>query len=127
MGHRFKKHFTKEEASALLPQIRLWFRRIHQLREELEKCEKRLEAKRQPGADMGGPTVNQWVSLMSEINGVFYEFHTREIQVKDLDRGLIDFPAIVGGKEVFLCWEQDEEDVEYWHDIDSGYAGREPL
>ena len=51
----------------------------------------------------------------------------REIQVKDLERGLIDFPAIIGGKEVFLCWEQDEEDIEHWHDLDTGYAGREKL
>lgn len=64
---------------------------------------------------------------MAEINNVFHEFHRREIQIKDLERGLIDFPAFVGGKEVFLCWEQDEEEVEFWHDIDSGYAGREKL
>jgi hypothetical protein len=47
--------------------------------------------------------------------------------LKDLERGLIDFPAIIGGKEVFLCWEQDEEDIEFWHDLDAGYAGRERL
>ena len=40
---------------------------------------------------------------------------------------LIDFPAIIGGREVFLCWEQDEDDIEFWHDIDAGYAGRERL
>jgi len=40
---------------------------------------------------------------------------------------LIDFPAIIGGNEVFLCWEQDEEDIEFWHDLESGYAGRERL
>ena len=51
----------------------------------------------------------------------------REIQIKDFDRGLIDFPAILAGREVFLCWEQDEEDIEFWHDLNSGYAGRERL
>ena len=50
-----------------------------------------------------------------------------ESQIKDLERGLIDFPAIVAGREVFLCWEQDEDDIEYWHDLDTGYAGREKL
>jgi hypothetical protein len=39
----------------------------------------------------------------------------------------VDFPAIIGGKEVFLCWEKSEDDVEYWHDLDSGFGGREPL
>jgi len=127
MAHRFKKHYTREEASALLPQIRLWFKRILQLRGELEKLEKRVNAKMKEGVDSGGDTVNQWVRTMAEINHVFQEFHQREIQIKDLERGLIDFPAFVGGKEVFLCWEQDEEEVEFWHDIDSGYAGREKL
>jgi hypothetical protein len=127
MAHRFKKHYTREEASALLPQIRLWLKRILQLRGELEKLEKRVNSKMKEGADTGGDTVNQWVRTMAEINQVFQEFHQREIQIKDLERGLIDFPAFVGGKEVFLCWEQDEEEVEFWHDIDSGYAGREKL
>ncbi|HVV02325.1 MAG TPA: DUF2203 domain-containing protein [Verrucomicrobiae bacterium] len=127
MPYRFKKHFTREEACALLPQIRLWFTRILQLRGELEKCERRLEGVRSLGADLGGDTVNQWVHMMAEINSVFLEFHRREIQIKDLDRGLVDFPAIVAGREVFLCWEKDEDAVEFWHDIDSGYAGRERL
>ena len=43
------------------------------------------------------------------------------------ERGLVDFPAILAGREVFLCWEQDEEDIEFWHDLASGYAGRERL
>ena len=64
---------------------------------------------------------------MAATKSVLQEFAQREIQVKDLDRGLIDFPAIIGGREVFLCWEQDEDDVEFWHDLNSGYAGRERL
>jgi hypothetical protein len=55
------------------------------------------------------------------------KFESRNILIKDLRRGLVDFPAIIGGKEVFLCWERDEDDIDFWHDIDSGYAGREPL
>ena len=57
----------------------------------------------------------------------FAEFNRRQIFVKDPDRGLVDFPAIVGGREVFLCWELDEDDIKFWHDIDSGFAGRERL
>ncbi|MFO1512143.1 MAG: DUF2203 family protein [Verrucomicrobiota bacterium] len=54
-------------------------------------------------------------------------FNAADIQIKDLERGLLDFPAIIGGKEVFLCWEQDEDAVEFWHDLDTGYSGRERL
>ena len=80
-----------------------------------------------PGSDLGGELVNTWVRTLADLEDVLLEFQRREIQVKDLERGLVDFPALIGGKEVFLCWEQDEEDVEFWHDLDAGYAGRERL
>ena len=67
------------------------------------------------------------VRLLADLDGVLREFQRREIQIKDIERGLVDFPAIIGGKEVFLCWEQDEEDIEFWHELDAGYAGRERL
>jgi hypothetical protein len=127
MANRFTKHYTRDEARELLPQVKLWLARISCLRADLDKWEKKLAVKLEPGLDLGGTMVNQWVRVMAEINEVFYEFHRREIQIKDLDRGLIDFPAFIGGREVFLCWEQDEEDIEFWHDLDTGYAGRERI
>ena len=124
---RFVKHYTLDEARALLPQIRRWLKRILQLRAELEKHDKRLQSLREPGRDLGGEPVHSWVRTMADIKEVLLEFQRREIQLKDLDRGLLDFPAIIGGKEAFLCWEQDEEDIEFWHGLDAGYAGRERL
>ena len=127
MTHRFQKHYTREEARALLPQLRSWLAGLEELRQELEKNDQRLAGLMSGGQDVGGELVNQSVKLLGRMKGLFQEFERREIIVKDLQRGLVDFPAIVGEREVFLCWEKDEEDVEYWHDIDSGYAGREPL
>ena len=127
MAHQFKKHYTREEARALLPQIRKWLQRLDHLREQLEKMDRRLDALMKPGCDAGGDVVNSWVRLMSDVREVLNEFQEREIMIKDLDRGLIDFPAIVAGREVFLCWEKDEEDIEFWHDLDTGFAGRERL
>jgi len=68
-----------------------------------------------------------WVKLIAEFRSLLLEFCQRDIEIKDLDRGLVDFPAIIGGREVFLCWEKSEDDVEYWHDLDAGFGGREPL
>ena len=127
MTHRFQKHYTREEARALLPQLRSWLAGLEELRLELETNDQRLAGLMTGGQDVGGELVNQSVRLLGKMKGLFQEFERREIIVKDLQRGLVDFPAIVGEREVFLCWEKDEEDVEYWHDIDSGYAGREPL
>ena len=127
MDHQFHKHYTREEARDLLPQIRQWLKRIAQLHPDVEKFEGRLGGLMAPGADLGGPLVNSWVRTLADIEEVLLEFQRREIQVKDIQRGLVDFPAIIGGKEVFLCWEQDEEDIEFWHELDAGYAGRERL
>src|SRR5207253_2165402 len=114
MAHHFKKHYTLEEARALLPQIRLWLKHLAELRGRLEKQEARLASLMAPGCDLGGAPVNAWVKTMADIKTALLEFQRREIQIKDLNRGLIDFPAIIGGREVFLCWEQDEEDIEFW-------------
>ena len=123
----FQKHYTREEARSLLPQIRAWLDGLALLRRRFELLDKELSSLRESGIELGGPKVVQWVKILAEMKQVLNEFHQREIQVKDLDRGLVDFPAIIGGKEVLLCWEKDEDDVEFWHDIDSGYAGREPI
>jgi hypothetical protein len=127
MAYQFQKHYTQEEVRGLLPEVRLWLKRLSQLRADLEKYEGRVNGLMSPGCDVGGGSVNAWVRILADLESVLVEFQRREIQVKDLDRGLLDFPALIGGKEVFLCWEQDEEDVEFWHDLDAGYAGRERL
>jgi hypothetical protein len=79
------------------------------------------------GNDIGGETVNNWIRTLAEMQEILAEFQSRRIFIKDLSRGLLDFPAIIGGREVFLCWELDEENVEFWHDLETGYGGRERL
>ena len=127
MPHRFRKHYTLDEARALLPQVRVWLNTIHQLRRRLQQLDDRIGQMIADGADAGGESVHTQVKLLAELRDALHNFEARQIQLKDLERGLIDFPAIIGGKEVFLCWEQDEEDIEFWHDLDAGYAGRERL
>jgi hypothetical protein len=127
MAYRFQRHYTRDEARGLLDQVREWLKRIVQLRGDAEKMEERLSGLMAPGRDLGGESVNAWVRLLADLDAVLREFQRRDIQIKDIDRGLVDFPAIIGGKEVFLCWEQDEEDIEFWHELDAGFAGRERL
>lgn len=127
MEHRFDKHYTREEARALLPPIRQWLARLERLRPELERFDQRLSGLVEQGSDSGGETVNNWIRALADMQEGLAEFQRRRIIIKDLERGLLDFPAILGGREVFLCWEQDEADIEFWHDLDTGYTGRERL
>jgi hypothetical protein len=127
MEHRFDKHYTRDEARALLPHIRQWLEQLNRLRQDLERFDKRLSGLTGQGNDLGGETVNSWIRVLADMQGILAEFQRRRILIKDLPRGLVDFPAIIGGKEALLCWEQEEDDIEFWHDLDTGFGGRERL
>jgi hypothetical protein len=127
MALRFTIHYTRDEARALLPIVRGWLDELDRLGKQLKQRDAKLAQLLAEGNDLGGPSVNQWVKTVADIQSVMREFENRQIQIKDLERGLVDFPAFVGGQEVFLCWEKDEDDIEFWHDLDSGYAGRERI
>lgn len=127
MDQRFSRHFSRAEADALLPQIRVWLERLRGLATLMEHSQRGIAPALEKGRELGGEQVNRSLRLLAETREVFAEFQQREIQIKDLDRGLVDFPAIMDGREVFLCWEESEPNVEYWHELDAGYAGRSPI
>src|SRR5262249_25574224 len=106
MAYLFKKHYTRDEARALLPRVREWLNRLGALRRKIVQDEKAVSELLQGGNDVGGDAVNRSIRALADFKEVVMQFQERQIQLKDLDRGLIDFPAIIGGKEVFLCWEQ---------------------
>jgi hypothetical protein len=127
MSYRFEKHYTREEARELLPKVRQWLKDLLKLTKELQRNEKQLQNLRQGNSDLGGPSVNKWVKTIADIKMVLLEFYSRDIQIKDLERGLVDFPSFIEGNEVFLCWEEGEPDINFWHHLDAGYAGRERI
>lgn len=127
MGFKFKKHYTTEEAQDLIPQLRQWLQELQRLREAVSQADTRLTQLLGTGNDPGGDLVNNWIRDLCGIRRLLALFQSREIQIKDLERGLLDFPALMGGREVFLCWEADEDRIEYWHDLETGYTGREKL
>jgi hypothetical protein len=67
------------------------------------------------------------IKNLNRLLQILNEFKSREILIKDLSRGLVDFPSMMGGREVFLCWEKGQQDIIYWHDLDAGYAGRHSI
>jgi hypothetical protein len=127
MPHRFTKHYTRDEAQALVPQLRQQIAELNRLRAEVERYDQRLGGMNLAGQDTGGETVNNWIRALAGMQGILAEFQHRQIFIKDLARGLVDFPALIGGREVFLCWESDEEKIEFWHELDTGFGGRERL
>lgn len=127
MDWRFSKHYSLAEARELLPQIRVWLHQLQRVRRDLASYEQSTNARLGEGDDFGGGKVHQWIRNLTAFKETLAEFNQREIQVKDINRGLVDFPAIQAGREVFLCWELSETDITHWHDLESGFDGREHL
>lgn len=127
MPRRFTRHYTRDQARELLPRVRQWLQRLNELHEWIKRYDQQSENMLSVGDDLGGDRVNQWIAKTTEFKQLMHEFTSREIQVKDIERGLLDFPTLIGDKEAFLCWEKDEEDIVHWHDLDAGYSGREPI
>jgi len=124
-ANHFSRHYTLEQARALLPEIRRWLALLETCQIKLDATEEALAVLLAKNGDTGGELVNTLVKTVADIREVLEEFASRQIQVKDIERGLIDFPSWRNGREIFLCWEKDEADIEFWHDFESGYAGRE--
>jgi len=124
----YEKHFTLAEARSWLPELRRRFARIHALYAELQELrgdyEKVLAAIRANGS---APKETGFEARAAELQNLLREIVEAGIEVKDVGRGLVDFPHLRGGEEVFLCWEVGEDDIRYWHRIEDGFAGRTPL
>ncbi len=124
---QFTHHYTLAEAKVLLPRVQTWLVEIRELQKTQERAGERNAELFAEGRDLGGERINDHLRSLARLHALFTEFQTREIQLKDLDCGLIDFPSLRGDQEVLLCWKEGEDDIEFWHDLESGYAGREPL
>jgi hypothetical protein len=124
------KLFTIQEANALLPSVRVILAKIQRAHRRLsqyrDKARKAAEA-----AEQGGGGIEQGVAyavVLTELTSEMSELDTLGVQLKDFERGLIDFPSLRDGRVVLLCWQLGEGDeLEWWHDVDAGFAGRTPL
>jgi hypothetical protein len=122
-----ERHFTVEEANALLPRVEPLLRSLRDARDRLTDAEvHEALAGAAPGNGGGTPGRNVGEAFL-EVRRGLVELEQLGVVIKDLDRGLIDFPAIRDGREVYLCWQLDEDEIGFWHDLDSGFGGREPL
>ena len=129
------KHFTVEEANALLPTVRPVVERMVEHRRELvTQLERQQELTGITKANGGGfnPRLPADIdaaveAAAQELSSCIEELTDLGVQVKDLDTGLVDFPTLRDGEEVLLCWQLGEDEVGWWHTLDGGFAGRRPL
>lgn len=123
------KLFTIDEANAMLPELRKKLERIQKLYAEIGEMRELARAAAAASEFGGGMEGGSgYVRSLYEIGKITTEINEAGVQLKDYTRGLIDFPAQRGGRTVLLCWQLGEGDeIEWWHDTDAGFAGRQPL
>jgi hypothetical protein len=124
------KLFTIEEANSLLPSVRPIVRSIQ--RSHRQVISYKTPAKHaSEGAESGGGGMVQgpkYARLLVDLSLGAGELESLGVQLKDYSQGLIDFPSMRDGRVVLLCWKADEGDqLEWWHDLEAGFGGRQPL
>ncbi len=130
------KTFTLEEANGLLPVVESLLGRAISAKEEAERLESDIQSLRRRIFVSGGMTVDiagvarnrtEAEAQVLRAKEALGEIDAIGVQVKDLDTGLLDFPCRVDGELVLLCWRRGENRIEYWHTLEAGFRGRQPL
>lgn len=124
------KLFTIEEANELIPEVRPKLEKIRARYEKIAAFRDSAKAAA-ASAEAGGGGMesgSHYVKILYDIGKLTMEVSETGIQMKDYSRGLIDFPCWRDGRVVLLCWQLGEGDeIEWWHDVEAGFAGRQPL
>jgi hypothetical protein len=120
-----RRHFTITEARRTLVYVKSIVRDIRDAYRAAVALQHRLEY---PLPDENIDRLRQqYEGLMDNLNRFVDELHEVGVELKDYDLGLVDFPALHDGREIFLCWKYGEPDLEAWHELDAGFTGRQPL
>ena len=124
------KIFTVQEANALLPNVRTIVGKIQREHRRISRYSEDAKKAADAAERGGGGFVDgvAYAALLHELTTQLTELEALGVQLKDFERGLVDFPSLRDGRVVLLCWQLGEGDeLEWWHDVDAGFAGRTPL
>ncbi len=122
------RYFTLEEANKTLDVIRPWMDDIQQIRNEILKHQPETWSVIEKSAGNGGnPALSRMVTKFDRLDELLHRILATGAEVKDINTGLLDFLALRNGQPVYLCWKYGEGKIEYWHEIEAGFAGRQPI
>jgi hypothetical protein len=127
-------YFTREEAEALLPEITVVLLKIQETRKAIQQSEEELGMLRAQAHSDGHSLHEQMMQVqralathLQTLQGLINELSDFGCELKDPDTGLIDFLSLRNGREIYLCWYLGEERINFWHHLNAGFAGRQPL
>jgi hypothetical protein len=122
------KHFTPAEANHALPEVRALVVQVMHARQAIIDARPELWPVLEKGLGNGGSKkAGEMLIEFKRVEDGLRDLKELGVVVKDISIGLVDFPALRAGREILLCWKYDEPQVAYWHDLQSGYAGRQKI
>jgi hypothetical protein len=123
-----KKYFTIEEANALIPELNDWVPRLQELFALMNKGFPDIQKARAKAEYSGGSVHGtNYLKVALKANQITKNLEKKGCVLKGIEMGLVDFPSMRDGKEVYLCWKIPEQEIRFWHDLDTGFAGRQPI
>jgi hypothetical protein len=124
---RHTRHFTLDEANAQIPWVVDKLAALRDARARLTDQQARQALTEGSPTNGGGHPGKQVGEAFVELQNGIAAFDHRGIVLRDLDSGLIDFPSVRDDAEIYLCWIDGETEIGFWHELDAGYSGRQPL
>lgn len=122
------RYFSLSEANQALNIIRPLMDDVQAIREKILANQPEAWPAIEKSAGNGGnKALSRMVDDFEKLDGLIHQILDTGVQIKDINIGLLDFSAMRDGREVYLCWQYGEEDIAFWHEIDAGYAGRQPI
>ena len=121
------RHYSRDEAELMLPRVKPVLQKLRDAKDMLTDDEAHEVLTEAAPGNGGGEPGRQVGEAFLEVRRLLGALQEAGIVVRDIDRGLIDFPTIRDGEEVYLCWELGEDSIDWWHDVEDGYRGRQPL
>lgn len=122
------KYFTLQQANEALESIRPWMDEIQTIRQQILAHQPEIWSVMEKSAGNGGnSTLSHMVPTFDRLDELIHSLQDTGVLIKDINTGLLDFPAMKEGREVYLCWQHGEGEIAYWHEIDAGFAGRRSI
>jgi hypothetical protein len=123
-----KRFFTVEEARQLLPSLKELMGQVMVISHRLEEYRDVVqELADSASSNTGGPEGTAYLDIVISLQSCLTQLQETGCVLRSLQDGLIDFPHLKQGREIYLCWKYGEEDIRFWHEVDEGFAGRTPL
>ena len=122
-----ERHFTAEQATEALEHVKPLLQKLRDARDLLTDEQAHEALSDAAPSNGGGDAGTQVGQAFLEVRRLLLTLQEAGIVVRDIERGLIDFPALIDDREVYLCWELGEDEVAWWHELDAGYRGRQSL